>query len=80
MPNKNGDSCLTSFLKLLSIGQYRTILYHKGKDTYSSACGGLVTILCAFILLSFAGSKIFDVINLKEYSLEKQFIELTRYD
>jgi hypothetical protein len=48
------DSYLFSWLKNVSIGQYRTPLYYKKSDTWSSLIGGVVTIIVVLSIVVFA--------------------------
>jgi len=52
-PPTCADRC-RNFWEALSLGKYHTKFYHgRGKDSYSSICGGLTTVICGilFILL-----------------------------
>ena len=46
-------SKVAGILKLISFGKYRTPLYYKGSDSYSSVMGGIFTIIGMIILLCF---------------------------
>lgn len=51
------------FLRLISIGQYQTKFYYRGEGTYSSSAGGIITIICAMLILVVAIYKTVKVIN-----------------
>ena len=42
-----------SFLRFISLGEYRTPLYFANKDSYKSATSGILTIFSGLILASF---------------------------
>jgi hypothetical protein len=48
------DSSWFSWLKKVSIGQYRTPLYYKKSDSWSSLFGGVVTITVVLLIAIFA--------------------------
>lgn len=37
--------CSANLLRKLSVGKYNTVLYHKGETTFTTAIGGILTIL-----------------------------------
>lgn len=41
-------------LKKVSIGQYRTPMFYKGSDSFSSVCDGVLSLLVLAIVLSYA--------------------------
>jgi hypothetical protein len=43
-----------SWLKKVSIGQYRTPLYYKKSDSWSSIIGGVVTLIGIVLIITFA--------------------------
>jgi hypothetical protein len=43
-----------TWLKFLSLGQYRTPLYYKRSDSYSSICGGILTLLGVAAVMAFS--------------------------
>ena len=45
-------SCIKKSLTMISIGKYRTPLYFRGSDSYTTIGGGLITILCVIIIVS----------------------------
>ena len=51
---KNCKWKISSCVKFLSIGKYRTPLYYRNEDTYSTVCSGIVTIVLLGLLLSYA--------------------------
>jgi hypothetical protein len=51
------SSCLSKLsyiIKFVSIGKYRTPLYYRNQDNYSSVFSGLVTFICVAVLLVYA--------------------------
>ena len=48
------DSSWFSWLKMVSIGQYRTPLYYKKSDSWSSLFGGVVTITVVLLIAIFS--------------------------
>jgi hypothetical protein len=48
------DSSWFSWLKMVSIGQYRTPLYYKKSDSYSSLFGGVFTITVVLLIAIFS--------------------------
>ena len=56
-------SFLLSYLKAVSVGKYRTSLYYKGGETYSSSIGGLITILLAIVMIPISLNLMMGCIN-----------------
>ena len=50
----NDGSRWLSWLNKVSIGQYRTPLYYKNSDSWSSIIGGVVTLLGIVLIITFA--------------------------
>lgn len=44
-------SKVSEFIQYISVGKYRTPLYYKNKDHYSTVFSGTVTFICLSILL-----------------------------
>jgi hypothetical protein len=63
----NFKSCFGSCLKAISVGKYRTILYHKDKENYSSKAGGIITILCAIFLITYGFYLVNEIFNREKY-------------
>lgn len=57
-------------LELISVGQYYTKLYHRGKGTKSSMLGGILTIMCAIILVTYAVYILVPIFNKDNYNLD----------
>jgi hypothetical protein len=57
-------------LEFISVGQYYTKLYHRGKGTQSSIVGGILTIICALILVSYAVVILVPIFNRDNYNLD----------
>ena len=55
-----------SFLRIVSIGQYKTQLYYKEKDSHSSVGGGCVSFICALAFTFLSYSVIIDTFNAEE--------------
>ena len=53
--NKEGidDSPWLSWLKKVSIGKYRTPMYYKNSDSWSSIIGGVVTLLGLVLIITY---------------------------
>lgn len=49
-----GENKCTMMLKAASFGQYKTPLYYKQRETYSSACGGVITIIAVTLFIAYA--------------------------
>jgi hypothetical protein len=65
---------------MISIGQYQTKLYNDGHDTQSSVCGGLITIVCAAVLIGYAYFMIAPVLKRDTYYLEETRMETERFE
>lgn len=55
---------------MFSVGKYQTKFYHDGDDTYSSSIGGIVTIVCGFILFFYSFSIFKAAIYKLNYNLD----------
>lgn len=56
-------SSLSNFIKFISLGKYRTPLYFKNKDNYSTLFSGIVTILIVSFLITYAVYVAIDVFS-----------------
>ena len=65
MKNERKTCCgrLKTCLSEISIGQYNTKLYYKGRESQSSSFGGLMTILCAIILIAYSFFMILSILK-----------------
>ena len=61
---------LRSGLEFISVGQYYTKLYHNGKGTQSSMIGGILTIICAVILITYSIFMLVPIFNKDNYNLD----------
>ena len=59
------------FLKRISIGQYSTKLYYEGGDTYSSAVGGLLTLIYVLFIAVFACVTFYKIFAKESYNLNQ---------
>jgi hypothetical protein len=66
-------------LRQVSLGQYRTPLYFEGSDSYSSALGGLATLILVILLFAYGFSKMLSIINLDNYYLDQRSREIQAY-
>ena len=57
-------------IKKISIGQYRTPLYYQRSDSYSSLCGGLLTLLLILTVLVYAIVILNQIVEMKTYSYQ----------
>ena len=64
---------------MISIGQYKTKLYHKGQDTYSSRIGGSFTIVFIILLMIVGVGKMISIFKTDKYNFDKSLIELDAY-
>ena len=55
-----------------SMGKYKTHLYYKGDDTYSSVCGGITTLIIVFSLVVYGGYIISTISDKKYYELDAE--------
>jgi hypothetical protein len=58
-------------LKLISFGKYRTPLYYKGSDSYSSVMGGILAIIGMITLLNFCVFILKDIISPENFSIKQ---------
>jgi hypothetical protein len=61
---------LRSGLEFVSVGQYYTKLYHNGRGTQSSMIGGILTIICAVIIITFSIFILVPIFNKENYNLD----------
>ena len=61
---------LRSGLEFISVGQYYTKLYHNGRGTQSSMIGGILTIICAVILITYSIFILVPIFNKDNYNLD----------
>jgi hypothetical protein len=59
---KVSKSSISNFLRYISLGQYRTPLYYKGTNSYSSIIGGVITIFYVLAITAFAISTLVQII------------------
>ena len=81
MKNKSKTCCgrLKTCLSEISIGQHNTKLYYKGRESQSSSFGGLMTILCAIILITYSYFMILSILRRDKYNLNTTMLETTRF-
>ena len=81
MKNKSKKCCgrFKTCLSEISIGQYNTKLYYKGRESQSSSFGGLMTILCAIILITYSYFMILSILRRDKYNLNTTMLESTRF-
>ena len=78
---KQGNGVLkfaVKILRFISLGQYPTKLYHKGRDVYSTAFGGIVTIICFLILFGYGYYLIYSLTTRQVEYLETNMYTLDR--
>jgi len=70
------------WLKLFSLGQYRTPLYYKKSDSQSSICGGIVTIFGFVLIVTFAFVTLLPIFNKKRhiFNQESKQLQLFNYE
>jgi hypothetical protein len=44
---------MSNLLKRISLGQYKTPLYYRGKEFYSSVAGGTISLICVFLFVAY---------------------------
>ena len=59
---------LPSLLRIISVGQYQSKLYHRGKGSHSSVLGGIMTLILTIIFVYYAATTLASVISRKHYS------------
>ena len=57
-------------IKYISIGKYRTLLYYKNREFYSSVSSGSITIICVSILLVYAIYDFSAIVNRDHYTFD----------
>lgn len=61
--------CSANLLRKLSVGKYNTVLYHNGETAYTTAIGGILTIL-ALTAIFIKGLIIFiGILSFETYSI-----------
>ena len=65
MPSKRSQCCInfTRFLKLISSGTYYQGIYFKNKPYYSSAFGGIISIIAFGAIISYTAYVLEDTYN-----------------
>ena len=71
---------LRSLLARISLGQYPTKFYHKGKGTYSSSLGGIITILLGLVLLTVSLNLLLGCINRETWTKKTEVIRLQDWE
>lgn len=61
---------LPSLLRIISVGQYQSKLYHRGKGSHSSVLGGIMTLFLTIIFVYYAATTLASVISRKHYSVD----------
>ena len=67
---KNCRLKISTCLKYLSIGKYRTPLYFRNQDTYSTVCSGVVTVILVGLLLSYATYEFSGIFKREHYNFD----------
>jgi hypothetical protein len=62
----------------LSLGKYRTPLYYKGKDNYSSIISGVLSLLFSIGMIAITITIFIPIFRKEEYQLEKKTFPLYR--
>ncbi len=70
-------NCLSKCLRSISAGQYSTKLYSSdGEESHSSSFGGIITILIAIIVLSYATLVTISIVKKDTYILDQESGEI----
>lgn len=67
---------LKECLRSISIGQYSSALYYKGKTSQSSVAGGIITLLVGTIFLIASVLILKDILNTTHFNLEVETVQL----
>jgi hypothetical protein len=71
---------IASFVRALSIGKYNHGLYLKGESHQSSIVGGVLTTVCAVVLIVYMVFVFKDIIDCAEYSMDESVLDITEDD
>ena len=73
---------ISDFLRRVSLGRYPMKLYHRGTAYYTTALGGVLTIIIVIALIVYSSILLADTFNRKHYSLDKSSRQLppTNFD
>jgi hypothetical protein len=63
-------------LKFISLGSYRTPLYYNGSDSYSTACGGALTLILYIGLFVYSVFILASIFKMHNYIVEEYDIEI----
>ena len=69
-----------SMLAAISLGQYPTKFYHKGKGTYSSSLGGIITILLGLVLFSISLNLLLSCLNRENWDKKTELIKIEDWE
>lgn len=61
---------LTQIIKFVSIGKYKTPLYYRNQDQYSTVFSGTVTVICIAVLLVYAIYDFAAIFNHDHYNFD----------
>ena len=75
MPRNRSQCCinLTKFLKLISTGTYYQGIYFKNKPYYSSAFGGIVSIIALGTIISYTAYVLEDTLNKVNWKVSEDY-------
>ena len=63
-------SKLTQIIKFVSIGKYKTPLYYRNQDQYSTVFSGVVTVICITVLVVYAIYDFSAIFNRDHYNFD----------
>lgn len=62
---------ITNFIKGLSLGKYKTVLYFNGRSSTSSVVGGLISIAFYLIFIIYSVNVIKGIVNREHQNLDE---------
>lgn len=73
------DGMIKKTLKKISLGQYKTPLYFRKKESFSSVTGGAITLICGILFLTYAISLLVQVFTQDQMNLQVKSQNLQYY-
>ena len=77
-PSKRGP--IQRCLRFISVGKYKTTLYYKGGETYSSSLGGLLTLISGLIIALISFSLLYDCVTRKKWNIKEETIPMDQWE